>query len=242
MVHPDEKPNCRAAASLSRRQSRLIDRLAIEDFGIPGMVLMENAGRGCFEQLQREGCQGPVVILCGSGNNGGDGFVIARHLMAYHVEVKILLVGDRLSCRGDAAKNLGIVDRLGVPVASAEDFPAALELESAIAQVGGVPTEWIVDAVSGTGARGPMRRLAADVIRVSNGIWARKMAVDLPSGMDCDSGQVTDPTFQAEMTCTMVAAKRGFSNPNALAWLGEVRVIDIGVDSELLLSELNRIA
>ncbi|MCH2179256.1 MAG: NAD(P)H-hydrate epimerase [Mariniblastus sp.] len=242
MAHPNEKPNSRHSDSLTRRQSRLVDRLAIENYGIPSMVLMENAGRGCCVELRREGCRGPVVVLCGSGNNGGDGLVIARHLAVCDIKVSVLLMGARSRFRGEAAVNLEIADRLGLPVVSAEQLTGRFEMEASISRVDGTPTEWVVDAVLGTGGQGPPRGLAAKVIRVSNQTGVRRMAVDMPSGMDCDTGQLSDPTFQADMTCTMVAAKRGFSNPDASDWLGDVRVIDIGVDSRLLLNGLEEIA
>ncbi|MEO1996934.1 MAG: NAD(P)H-hydrate epimerase, partial [Planctomycetaceae bacterium] len=91
MIDPDEIDKSADGIFITRSQSRAIDQLAIRKFGIPGIVLMENAGRGCTDQLRNEGCQGPVVVLCGPGNNGGDGFVMARQLAEGGVEVKLLV-------------------------------------------------------------------------------------------------------------------------------------------------------
>src|SRR4051812_8829789 len=103
-----------AVRSLTRAQVRDIDRRASEEFGVPGIVLMENAGRGCADVLQLLGCTGTVAIVCGKGNNAGDGFVIARHLDLHGVAVKLLLLGAAEELRGDAATNYGIVAKSGL--------------------------------------------------------------------------------------------------------------------------------
>src|SRR5262249_51177249 len=105
---------------LSRAEVRDLDRRAIEEYGVPGVVLMENAGRGCAELLRSLGVQGPVVLCCGKGNNGGDGFVIARHLDNGQVPVKVLLFGKSNELTGDAAINHGILVKAGLLVDSLE--------------------------------------------------------------------------------------------------------------------------
>ena len=101
---------------LSREQVREVDRRAIEEYGISGLVLMENAGRGCADKLCQLGVSGPVVICCGRGNNAGDGFVIARHLDLRGCEVRVLLFCDPSDLRGDAAANFSILAKCDVPV------------------------------------------------------------------------------------------------------------------------------
>src|SRR6266487_5752820 len=101
---------------LSRAEVRALDRRAIEEFGVPGVVLMENAGRGAAEVLVSLGCKGPVIICCGKGNNGGDGFVIARHLDNRQIPVRVFLFGDPGRLEGDAAVNYQIIARSGLEI------------------------------------------------------------------------------------------------------------------------------
>src|SRR5258708_35159944 len=126
---------------LSRAEVREVDRRAIDEFGMSGLVLMENAGRGCVDVLCQLGCRGPVVVVCGKGNNAGDGFVIARHLDARGYDVRVLLAEDAAAFQGDAAANFSILEKSKVAIAP---FQAA-ELAGA---------SWIVDALLGTGAGG----------------------------------------------------------------------------------------
>lgn len=213
--------------SLSRAEVRDVDRRAIEEFGLPGIVLMENAARGCVECLVREGVSGPVAICAGRGNNGGDGFAMARHLENRGIAVKVLLFGDPEKLRGDAAINFGVLTRSGTPlkVMSGTVDEAVLKAELA-------GSDWIVDALLGTGTQGSLRAPFPSIIGAINGSGARVFAVDLPSGMDCDSGLPADPDcpvmVKAEITATFVARKRGFDHPSAAEYTGRVHVVDIG--------------
>jgi NAD(P)H-hydrate epimerase len=208
--------------TLTRNQVREIDRRAIEDYGIPALVLMENAGRGAAEVLVRLGIGGPVVICCGKGNNGGDGLVVARHLVLQGYEVKILLVADARDLSTEAAIHWNIVRRLKIPAASTVtlDEPA-LRHEFANA-------EWLVDALFGTGLAGPLRPPFDRLVALMNDSEARILAVDTPSGLDCDTGAPLGPTIRAAHTVTFVAPKKGFENPIAGAFLGKVHVVEIG--------------
>lgn len=209
---------------LSRNEVREIDRRAIEEYGVPSVVLMENAGRGVAELLRALGVRGPVAIVCGKGNNGGDGFVIARHLDNHGVAVRIYLFCLPLALQGDAAINHGIAARAGLPILaySGEDFEEtsfARELASA---------EWIVDALFGTGLTGPVRDPFDRVIRAINAAPAKVLAVDIPSGLDCDTGEPLGPTVKADHTATFVAMKKGFANPASREWTGLAHVLGIG--------------
>jgi NAD(P)H-hydrate epimerase len=215
---------------LSRAQARELDRRAIEEWGLPGVVLMENAGRGTAELLLELGARGPVVVCCGKGNNGGDGFVIARHLDNHGVPVRVLLFVNPEDLRGDAAINYRVLARSGVPLTA---FPTATIPEGVVRQ-GLTGAEWVVDALFGTGLTGPVRPPLDDVIARINDSGARVLAVDLPSGLDADTGRPLGPTVRAQHTATMAARKKGFAEPDARPWLGEVRVIDIGVPRRLL--------
>jgi NAD(P)H-hydrate epimerase len=193
---------------LSRQEVREVDRRAIDEYGMLGLVLMENAGRGCADVLCQLGCDDLIVIACGKGNNAGDGFVIARHLDLRGFSAKIVLLAPPGELRGDAAANYQILRNSGVPIVDlSSPFDAAVfdrELTGA---------SWIVDALLGTGASGPPRHPFDEAIRRMNAAPCRRLAVDLPSGLDCDSGQPAEPTIRADHTCTFVAPKVGFSAP-----------------------------
>jgi NAD(P)H-hydrate epimerase len=215
--------------ALSRDQVRSIDRRAIDEFGMSGLVLMENAGRGCVEVLASLGCHGPVAIVCGKGNNAGDGFVMARHLDLRGIAVRVLMLGPPGDLRGDAAANHAIAAKAGIPLVDVSGPLDAARLEPELSGA-----EWIVDALLGTGALGPPRPPWDEVIGTLNRQRARKLAVDLPSGLDCDTGVPAEPTFRADHTCTFVARKLGFDNPAAVEFLGTVHVVDIGAPRRLL--------
>src|SRR5262245_35616109 len=102
--------------SLSRAEVREVDRRAIDEYGMSGLVLMENAGRGCVDTLCRLNCRGPVAVVCGKGNNAGDGFVIARHLDLRAMSVRVVLLGSPDDLRGDAAANFAIIARCSLPI------------------------------------------------------------------------------------------------------------------------------
>jgi NAD(P)H-hydrate epimerase len=215
--------------ALSRAQVRDIDRRAISEFGLAGIVLMENAGRGCVDVLCRLGCRGPVAIVCGKGNNAGDGFVIARHLDLRGISVKVLLLGSPRDLQGDAAVNYAVLAKCGVSIDDCSENFAAAGFAN---ELGGA--DWVVDAILGTGATGSPRPPWDAAIELMNAAAGRRLAVDLPSGLDCDTGQPGEPTFRADHTCTFVAPKAGFGNPAAAQYLGQVHVLDIGAPRRLV--------
>ena len=212
--------------SLSRAEVRDVDRRAISLFGVPGVVLMENAGAGAARLLASLGIRGPVVIACGKGNNGGDGLVIARHLDSAGHPVQLLLACPPEQIGGDAAVNLQIAQRSGLPIeqlanGNLEDWQAAI-----------AGADWIIDALLGTGASGPPTGTVAIAIAAINAIRdqtaARVLAVYLPSGLDCDTGQTAGACIKADLTATFVAPKQGFDLAGAAAYTGRVEVIGIG--------------
>ena len=216
---------------LTRDQVRNVDRQAVDELGISSLVLMENAGRGCADVLCQIGVTGPVVICCGKGNNAGDGFVIARHLDLRGYRVKVLLWSDPEALGGDAATNYRVLSKTKVPVLVLGDDHRKLVDEL-------IGADWIVDALLGTGAKGAPRSPLDHVIHHLNGFTARKLAVDVPSGLDCDSGAPAESTFRAHHTCTFVAQKPGFLQEHARPYLGQVHVLDIGIDAGLIAARL----
>ena len=210
--------------ALSRAEVREVDRRAIEIYGMSGLVLMENAGRGCVDVLVSLGCRGPAAVVCGKGNNAGDGFVIARHLDIRGIAAKVLLLGSPAELHGDAEANFAIIRQSDVAALDLSGEKSSERLSGELSAA-----EWIVDALLGTGAIGPPRPPFAEAIRVMNASPARRLAVDLPSGLDCDTGLPAEPTIRADHTCTFVAPKLGFANPLAAPFLGQVHVVQIGV-------------
>lgn len=217
--------------TLTREQVREVDRRAVEDYGMLSMVLMENAGRGCVEVLQSLGVEGPVAIACGKGNNGGDGFVIARHLDNRGIAARVLLFADADELSGDAVANFGLLQHTDVAV---EHLASYTPDDSRRLEAAATGAEWIIDALLGTGATGDPRPPMDEVIFLLNEQPTRKLAVDLPSGLDCDTGQAGQPTFHADHTCTFVAPKPGLLAAGARQLAGILHVVDIGVPKKLV--------
>jgi NAD(P)H-hydrate epimerase len=226
--------------ALTREQCRALDRRAIEEYGIASIVLMENAGRGCVDVLERLGIGGRVVILCGKGNNAGDGFVIARHLEIRVHECRVLLLCGQDELSGDAAMNFAILQESGADVIDlsstrgTKDRAAAAELHSAIDHHAHNDAAWLVDAMLGTGARGEPRPPFDAAIDWMNAQSCKKLAVDVPSGLDCDTGQPAVHAVRADHTCTFAAMKAGFLQPAARPFTGTIHVCDIGVPPQLI--------
>jgi NAD(P)H-hydrate epimerase len=205
---------------LTREQVREIDRRAIEEFGVPGVVLMENAGRGAAELLMRlNPDKRRVVICCGKGNNGGDGFVMARHLDNHDWQVRVLVFANPAELTGDAAIMFRIIEKAGLDIEVKPKLPIRNFKESTI---------WIVDALFGTGLTGKVRSPFDDIIKDIKASPSPVFAVDIPSGLDCDTGEPLGGAVRATVTATFVAQKKGFAEKRAKQWLGEVHVIDIG--------------
>jgi NAD(P)H-hydrate epimerase len=216
-------------STLNRRQSRRLDALAIEQYGMTGLVLMENAGRGVADTLCRLGISGTVVICCGRGNNAGDGFVLARHLDLRRHDVRVLLWADPSELTGDAGANYHILEHAGVPIVPMGAQADASRLDQELAG-----SAWLVDALLGTGARGEPRPPLDVLIDRMNAAAAPILAIDVPSGLDCDTGEPARHTIRAAHTCTFATAKPGFFAPEAKPYVGHLHVLDIGVPRKLI--------
>ncbi len=238
----------------TRDEVRALDRWAIETLGVAGIVLMENAASAieevALEMLGRE--PGPVVIACGPGNNGGDGFALARKLANRGVGVRVVCSAGEASSKGDALANLRTVRAMGLPIETWE--AGALD---------GLDPALIVDALLGTGMDRPARGAIAEMVEWINGWRAsseprasaravlgpapdskaagaeapgsevRVLAVDIPTGLDCDTGEpLGGPgghVVRADRTVTLAGLKKGFENPSSRAYTGAISVGDIGV-------------
>ena len=216
---------------LTRAEARAIDAWALQILGLPTLVLMENAGRGAAEWLVELGGVGSrVVVVCGPGNNGGDGAVVARHLHNVGMSVRVawLAPPDRLSpdaaVQHRALTGLGVDQRIwGDPVDRAE---VEVLLQGA---------DWVVDALFGTGLTRPVEGSYRGVIRAMNESGKPILALDIPSGLDADTGLPLGQAVRAKATATFVAPKLGFSAEGAAGYTGEVRVIGIGVPDRRVL-------
>ena len=211
---------------LSRRDVRDFDRRAIEVWGVPGVVLMENAGRNATDALEQF-CRGldgkSVAIVAGRGNNGGDGFVIARHLRLRNAQPTVFLVADPAGLTGDAEAHFRPLAHVGVTVHERQgDAIAGLGKELAA-------FDFVVDAVGGTGIKGALRGHPAEAVEQINAAGRPVVSIDIPTGLDCDTGEAPGPTVRAALTITFVARKPGFDAPGASEYTGDVIVVDIGV-------------
>jgi NAD(P)H-hydrate epimerase len=213
----------------TRDEIRAFDKYAVEKLGVPSIVLMENAGRqvadvarGILDRAEFR----HTVVLAGCGNNGGDAWVAARHLKVRGYDCELLLLGTREDVKGDADTNLDIIEAMGFNIHELDGTPGEIANEIVPTLLG---ADLIIDGLLGTGARGEVREPHATVINAVNGARKTVLAIDIPSGLDCDTGLPLGPTIRAAKTVTMAAMKIGFRNPEAEAYTGQVILADIGV-------------
>ena len=208
---------------LNASEMSQVDRTTIDELQIPGVVLMENAGCGVVEEIEiilGDVFDKQVVIFCGKGNNGGDGYVIARHLYNRGAKVAVFLAGEKEKIKGDALINLKILENMGIEareIASMEQIPSFPQLDL------------IVDALLGTGVTGPVVGFLSELIEYMNSLNSPIISVDLPSGMETDTGAVYGACIKAEMTVTMAHLKTGMLFSPARDMAGEIVVVDISV-------------
>jgi NAD(P)H-hydrate epimerase len=214
---------------LTCQQCREADRIAIEEFGVPSLTLMENAGTGCAKAIMELNFDGQVTILCGPGNNGGDGFVIARLLHEANVPVSVVLLCNPKKYRGDALANLNRLKQLSLPVVQIPTDATPSQVEANLWQANHPTTGCLVDAMLGTGATGSLRPPYESVIALANEMNVIRIAIDVPTGMNCDTAKIPTVAFRADLTCTFIAVKPAMNTQTGLTQCGEVRLIDIGL-------------
>lgn len=216
---------------LTTQQVREVDQMAIRDYGMHSLVLMENAGLGSanwicgrFPSPQR------TVVLCGSGNNGGDGLVVTRHLRNRGWDCQALILGPREKLSPDARHHYDLLTAMG---GSAATMVSAEDNEVVSRAIAGA--ELIVDAMLGTGASGNPRSPIADWILLANRCSAFRLAIDLPTGVQADTGECGQPTFQANATLTFVSLKPSMTCVDSASIFGPVHVLPIGIPEQLIL-------
>jgi NAD(P)H-hydrate epimerase len=217
----------------TRAEMRELDRRAIEEFRIPSLILMENAGRAaadvaCEMSSPRQGC---VIVFCGKGNNGGDGFVLARHLANRGYDVRCHYAGalSEVPAGGDPGVNLAILRRMGVTVYEHGDVRHRDDMARAVGWAA-----LLVDGLLGTGLAGPVREPYSTLISFLNYRRAPILALDIPSGLDCDTGEVLGRAVHATRTVTFGAPKVGFTRGQGPELCGRVTVADISIPRALL--------
>jgi len=222
--------------TLSVELARRLDKRAQTEIGLPSIVLMENAGIGLAHHIRNTMippiniCK--VAMICGTGNNGGDGFAAARHLFQQSIRPIVFLAGEETMLKGDAAVNYRIIRRLGITCESMANFSAH-------------QSEWnrvpilIIDALVGTGFRPPLRDPLKSVTREINRFKkmhttsVKVLAVDIPSGLDGDSGAAEEDTVRADMTVALACLKPGLVKPESRPFVGRTEVVDIGIPESL---------
>jgi ADP-dependent NAD(P)H-hydrate dehydratase / NAD(P)H-hydrate epimerase len=217
---------------LNTEQMREADRRTIEDIGLPSIVLMENAGRqtvaameAAFETLATS----RVAVLCGRGNNGGDGFVVARTLTQRGVEALVFLLGSVSEVQGDARVNLEVLGRVGMTVI---EVTTAQEWELHFSEVS--ECDVIVDALLGTGFRGRLTGLLETVVADVNELGVPIVSIDLPTGVSADSAELPGEAMEASMTVTLAAPKIPLVFPPADSHAGDLVIADIGIPAPVL--------
>jgi hydroxyethylthiazole kinase-like uncharacterized protein yjeF len=216
--------------AVTSAQMRRIDHIAIERLKIPVLLLMDNAGRSVAEiardlLMKRKGRK--VIVLCGGGNNGGDGVVAARYLQGWDYNVTVIWLKNPTAWKNDLAMHYQIAKRCGVSFFSLVRIPIKRR-----ARILG-QADLLIDALLGTGTSGPLRPPMPEAIAAMNAARKPIIAVDLPSGLDADTGRVKDIAVKASVTITFHAPKTGLFNPAAHPYVGRLIIADIGIPASV---------
>jgi len=217
---------------LNTQQMREADRRTIDEVGIPSIVLMENAGRQAVAAMEAAFEELPTMhvgVMCGRGNNGGDGFVVARTLIQRGIEISVFLLGSVAEVRGDARTNLEVLGRIGLTVV---EITNAQEWELHFSEIS--QCDLLVDAILGTGFRGQLNGLLETVVADLNGLGVPIVAIDLPTGLSADTPQVEGEAIEASMTITLGAPKIPLILPPADTYSGDLVIADIGIPLPIL--------
>lgn len=212
---------------LTSHQMKEIDRKTIEEVGIPGPVLMENAGiqifrilKSRFPEIEKE----TIVIVAGKGNNGGDGFVVARHILNNGGDPLVLLLAAKEEIRGDAGTNLRIAENIGVRIREVKSYEVWKKCRASLAKA-----TVIMDAIFGTGLMKPAEGLFAKAIEDINSSAGFKISVDIPSGLSSDTSELIGPAVKADVTVALSAPKICHVFPPSEEWVGELIIADISI-------------
>ena len=218
---------------ISASDVRKMDESAIRDYAMPGLLLMENAGRSVGEIICRDYKPCKVLIFVGRGNNGGDGLVAARHLANHGYFVQVVFIEDPARLRGDTLQNFSIFSKMNIPwvtmssVSEEEIFNYCKE------------SDLVVDAIFGVGIHSSVCGIFERAIHAINGSQRPVVSIDIPSGLDADTGLVHGVVVKATKTVTLALPKRGLFEGEGPRYAGKIEVADIGIPRELLLPFIN---
>lgn len=207
--------------TITAAESKMLDRKAREAYGLSVLMLMENAGRAVAEEVIKAKKK-RVAIFCGKGNNGGDGFVAARHLLAGGISPDLFLAGKTSDVKGDAKVNLDVLLKLKRKIIEVREKNIS-SLKARVRRY-----DLIVDAIFGVGLKGSVKGYHKDLIEAINASGAYVISVDIPSGLDADTGKALGSCVRADRTVTFVANKRGMIRGEGPVYCGKVIVKDIG--------------
>ncbi len=216
-----------ASMAVSIEEMKAFDRWAVE-MGVSPLVLMENAGRAVAEEVRRmflKGTRKRVAIFAGLGNNGGDGFVTGRYLSNWGIKTDVFIMGKKEDIKNEAKVNFNILLNLNVDYFEIDAYSVWQGVAKKILLNYGL----IVDAILGTGLKKPIRGLLAEIIIAVNQSGLPVLAVDIPTGMDGNTGEILGCAVKAKKTVTMGALKKGFLNPQSRGYSGEIEIADLGI-------------
>jgi NAD(P)H-hydrate epimerase len=212
-----------------------LDQRTINGIGIPGIVLMENAGHGIFHHLRShfpDLKERKVAIVAGKGNNGGDGFVVARYLTDALITCKVFLLTSKDSMQGDALINFKIIERIGVPIV---EITSSSEWKNALDEIRGY--HLLIDAIFGTGLNTEIKGFLRDVIEDVNSLSCPKVAIDIPSGLNASSGKIMGVCIKADLTITLGLPKIGHVIYPGADYTGTLKLVDISIPHALIEEE-----
>lgn len=216
---------------VTAQEMAAMDQIAIKEYGIPGVVLMENAGLKVAEivaSLLNNLSQSSVMVFAGKGNNGGDGFVAARHLHNRGAEVQVFLATEAEKVKGDALINLNIWRKMGQKV-----YQINKNNDVSLVRLALMKADLVIDALYGTGFKGSMRDQMVPIIEAINASGKTVVSVDIPSGLEADTGRTNGPCIAARHTVTFALPKLGLVLPNARPYVGELHVVDISIPNAI---------
>lgn len=215
----------KTAKVVTANEMRLIDKRAIEYYGIPAAVLMENAGRNVAEAVYRllQGKRSKkVLVFCGRGNNGGDGMVCARYLANKGINTKVFLLGQRADIKNEPLTFMNVLLKMGVPIYELRDSD---NIDKRLIK----RCDLIIDAIFGTGLSSPVREPIRGIINILNSAGKTTVSVDVPSGLDATKGKALGCCIKAAQTVTFAYAKKGFFINDGPKYSGRIVVTDIGI-------------
>ena len=211
---------------LSRKGCKNIDNYTIKNIGIPSIVLMENAANGIINIIRSLGNK--AIIFCGTGNNGGDGLAVARKLWLLKKDIEVVLVGNVEKLSEETKINLNIINSLNIPVFNIKDIEDIEDIQDNIMKKVS-QADYVIDSIFGIGLNREVRGIYKNIINLINKYSKFVVSIDIPSGMDADTGEILGCCIRADITCSVEVMKKGFISNKAVELLGKIEIINIDI-------------